>query len=368
MKRVDVERSTILVAKAGSHAYGTNTPYSDVDVRGIFVANEDHYFGLHKIEQKDGGWLDESDTGIGEIPILGTTKDTCLYELSKYIRLASNCNPNILEMVWQDKTTYYFLSELGQELIAHKQLFLSQQCRQSYLGYAYSQLKRLENHRKWLLDPPKAPPSINDYGLDEWVPLSKEEMNAFLEFLYLLVRNCVEFMQPAEDLYELLLERIDYKGILKQHEIPTSLLPTVRDLTRSREDFISLLHKSQLYRSDLGRWRDYQHWLAGRNTERAALELKVGYDSKHASHLYRLLIQAKEILRDHVLVVDRRVAGDAEFLLNIRNANVPYEEVMAGAELLFSEVKAMESTLNKRVDINEINSLLVYLVRSSLLC
>ena len=39
---------TILLVKAGSHAYGTNTPTSDLDIRGVAVPTKEYLIGYFK--------------------------------------------------------------------------------------------------------------------------------------------------------------------------------------------------------------------------------------------------------------------------------------------------------------------------------
>ena len=48
-------------------------------------------------------------------------------------------------------------------------------------------------------------------------PLTKDELNAFLEYLYLLIRGRIEFLEEAEKLHDLLTADIDFKGVLKQY-------------------------------------------------------------------------------------------------------------------------------------------------------
>ncbi len=111
--------------------------------------------------------------------------------------------------------------------------------------------------------------------------MTKEEHNTFLEFLYTLVKDRVEFYEEASELYDV-LNRIDFKGLLKNNPIPEDAMGTVRVMTRSQSDFMSLLTKTQQYRKALNEWKSYEAWRNNRNPERAALERKCGYDSKHA--------------------------------------------------------------------------------------
>ena len=52
-ERFFAEQGKVLEYKVGSHLYGTNTPASDVDYSGVFVAPEEYYLGLDSVEEVD---------------------------------------------------------------------------------------------------------------------------------------------------------------------------------------------------------------------------------------------------------------------------------------------------------------------------
>ncbi|MDY7024556.1 MAG: nucleotidyltransferase domain-containing protein, partial [Cyanobacteriota bacterium] len=213
MNRQEIENRTILIALTGSRGYGLATPTSDYDYRGVFIATKPYYLGLGKIEQEDKGW--ENNTSE-KFPYLA--KDTCIYELRKFLKLSVDNNPNILELLWFKD--YAHLTDTGKILQQHRQLFLSKRVKQTYSGYGYAQIKKLESHRRWLLNPPQHQPTPAEFGFVERQPLNVSQINSFLEYLYLLVRDRIEFLEPAKTLYNLLNTEIDYKGILKQHPLP----------------------------------------------------------------------------------------------------------------------------------------------------
>lgn len=362
MQRITVESRLILLALAGSQAYGTSTPQSDFDYKGVFIAPKEYYLGFKTFEQKDTGW--ETEPGTGLYPMLDGVKDCTVYELRKFLSLVGNNNPNILETLWMDREFYPHLSVVGEKLITYRSAFLSQKVRTSFAGYAYAQIKRVETHRKWLLNPPQKKPIPQDFGLDDqdYQPLTKVEINAFLEFLYMLVRDCIEFLEPAEELRSLLLEKIDYKGILKQHPLPEAVLSRVQEYTRASNNFIHLLHISQAYRRAIAEWDAYRKWSVERNQQRKALESKCGYDSKHMAHCIRLLRMGIEILTEGVLYVNRKKVGDSGYLLTIRNGDVAYEEVQQVASELFETIKAVKSDLPEFVEREFLNQVCVELV------
>ncbi len=362
MHRTIVEERLILLALTGSQAYGTAIATSDSDYKGVFIAPKDYYLGFKSVEQKDTGW--ETESGTGQFPMLDGVKDCVVYELRKFLTLVGNNNPNILETLWLDDEFYCHISPVGTHLRSYREAFLSQKIRGSFAGYAYAQIRRVENHRKWLLKPPSKKPMPQDFSLgdDNYKPLTVSEMNAFLEFLYMLVRDCIEFMEPASELYELLTAKIDFKAILKQHPLPEKLLPKVQEYTRAKDDFIYLLHVSQAYRAALHEWDAYCRWNQGRNPARKALEAKCGYDAKHMSHCIRLLRMGIEVLKEGALKVNRKKVGDADQLLSIRMGDVAYAEVKELAENLFQEIQEVTTQLPKQVNREFLNSICVELV------
>ena len=67
---------------SGSRAYGLQTPSSDTDIRGVFMLPKDDFYSM----EYNGQVNNESN-------------DIVYYELSKFIGLCANNNPNILEML-----------------------------------------------------------------------------------------------------------------------------------------------------------------------------------------------------------------------------------------------------------------------------
>jgi uncharacterized protein len=356
VNRTEIEQRTILLALTGSRGYGLHTDSSDRDYRGVFVATKPFYYGFDKIEQEDRGW----DTGERLFPYLG--KDTCIYELRKFLQLSGDNNPNILELLWFKE--YAHLTAVGKVLVSHRQMFLSKKVRQTYAGYGYAQIRKLESHRKWLLQPPTHKPEPQEFSLEPDVLMTKSDINAFLEYLYLLIRDRIQFLEQSEQLYHLLTAEIDFKGVLQQYAMPEAAIEYTKQITHSSGDFIRLLQTNQRYHNALRDYQNYQQWKQNRNPARAAMEAKVGYDCKFAMQAIRLLQTGIEVLETGNLMVDRREVGDADRLMAIKRGDFNYEQVMAIANDLYHELdKAHEgSQLPKDVDRDAINQLCIDLV------
>jgi predicted nucleotidyltransferase len=114
----------------GSHAYGLAHANSDVDFRGWFLPPTRMILSMQGVQDQ----RDYTQTG----------RDAVYYELQKFLRLASNGNPNILEVLWSPKVLQ--ASPLALQLIDIRGAFLSQRLRNSHRGYANEQLKKMTNH------------------------------------------------------------------------------------------------------------------------------------------------------------------------------------------------------------------------------
>lgn len=117
----------ILLGVVGSHAYGLATEHSDIDLRGVYLAPTESVLGIFPVQET----IDK------------TEPDICVHELSKFIKLARQANPNILELLYLED--YKTLEKEGQWLIDIRQSFLSTRIRDTYGGYAIAQIKRLMN-------------------------------------------------------------------------------------------------------------------------------------------------------------------------------------------------------------------------------
>ena len=373
----NIDDRFLLLAITGSNAYGLAIEgVSDVDYKGLFIAPKSYYLGLKQIEQIEGKGAEgvftsnQDNKGLTKFNFTSENfkllegNDFVLYELKKYLKLLKNANPNIQELLWLED--YIYLNPLADILIKNREKFLTKKVKSSYVGYANAQLKKVETHRHWLLNPPKKEPQPKDFNFTElYKPLSLSEINAFMNFLWIVVRDCIEYLEPAEQLRYILQEKIDYKQIFLNHRFPKEAEQQIQEYTNASDDFMRLTFASRQYLSAKKEWKSYQSWQKNRNAKRQTLEAKCGYDSKHASHALRLLYTGREIIRKKTLIVDRSKAGDAEYLLDVKLGNVSYEEVMKECNLVFNEIKSINDQdidLPAQVDDDFLSNLCIEIV------
>lgn len=338
MKRKEVESCTILLCLTGSRLYGIDNPDSDYDYKGICIPPVQYFFGDSHFEQLDS-FVDPDCL----YPVL-TNTDSQIYNLKKYVHLALINNPNILELLWVAPEHYIVRTPLADRLIALRELFLSTKVYYSFSGYAWAQIKKVKTHKGWLdayrtnSDFFNTPPDPKDYGLQE-NPLRKEQLNSFLEFLYVLLEDAAQYHQIKEEVFA----QFDFKGLLKQKQLDKKVLDAVQYYTRSTNDFMTLLHNTQRYMQALQEYEAFHSWKANRNSNRAAIEEQCGFDGKFVSHAFRLLKMGVEILNGQGVIPDRRVAGDADYIRSIRNGEIEYEEIIQQVDSLMVDLETAKN-------------------------
>jgi hypothetical protein len=122
---------TLLTGVVGSHAYGLDTPESDVDRMSVALAPSEQFLGFNPPTGRSG-------THVQHEP-----EDHVTHELGKFVSLALKCNPSILELLWLPE--YEVSTPVGAELIHLRRSFLSRRLvKDAFLGYARAQFVRLE--------------------------------------------------------------------------------------------------------------------------------------------------------------------------------------------------------------------------------
>ncbi len=348
--------NTIYLCVHGSHAYGSNTPESDLDLRGIAIPSKEYLLGCtKKFEQADSF----------------SNEDAVIFSLQKFMNLATVCNPNVLELLFVDPDEYIITTDLSHKLIDNRDVFLSKKAKYTHSGYAIAQMKRIRGHHKYLTNPPTHAPTRAEFNLPEHTLMPKDQLLA-VEAL----------IKKKLDTWNVGFENVNPDDIIRIQGEVTEILTEIAGASLYLEkeklwkqasvslgmdsNFVELIAKEKLYKARKTEWHQYQDWKKNRNPARAKLEAQYKYDTKHASHLYRLFSQCEEILLTGTLTLKK--PERVEIMRNIRNGGWSYEKLV---EFSDREDKRMDllyekSNLRHSPNITFINNLCIELIEGFL--
>lgn len=131
-----LEERTILLSPTGSYAYGTNTPTSDRDYKGICVPPIDYYLGLEAFNEYN-------TTGGKNFKNTKDDIDINIIHINKFVKDAMMGVPNNIEILFVRPEDFIKVTELGEILVDNRHLFLSKAIYRKFRGYAHSQKQKM---------------------------------------------------------------------------------------------------------------------------------------------------------------------------------------------------------------------------------
>lgn len=171
----------LLEGIVGSTAYGLATATSDVDKLGVMQLPTEHFLGLSS----------PHESSLSEVT---TEPDVTYHDVGKFCRLALQCNPTVMELLWIPDELYTRRNYAGQELVWMREDFLSaNRVRDAYMGYAQSQAiksgnyeldgnhqqRRAEKHARHLLRLMHQGYTLYSEG---WLPVKLDDPDRFHDF------------------------------------------------------------------------------------------------------------------------------------------------------------------------------------------
>lgn len=316
-----VKDNKILEIVTGSHLYGTNTPTSDMDYVGLFIAPEQYYLGLSSVSEVDLSIISKHENGKNDSDAV----DRKFYELRKFMKLAMENSPNILEILFSPSAIFSNL--YGQALLDKADIFPWKGCAQKFLGYAFSQkhkmLIKTDNHKNF---------KAFDQWLDENVINPRENDKTESKFF------------SNQLLAELRDKKLTFIKFHEHHAL-------VGDINISLTDKLSKVHTKVKDRlSKVG--------------NREELYTKYGFDTKFGMHLVRLMLEGKELLETGRIEFPLK---DREMLLDIRNGKWNREDIIKFSEEMEKEIEVLKTTskLPSEPRYKKVESLLISLVKDA---
>ena len=315
---------------SGSKSFGLNTPTSDTDIKGVYYLPKEKFFGLDYIPQ-----------------IANETNDAVYYEIGRFVELLLKNNPNILEILATPEDCILYKHPLFEKLKIED--FLSKLCKDTFAGYAVTQIKKARGLKKKIVN-----------------PMAKQK-KSLLDFCYVLqgydtipIRQWLEFpsvggvaegrgglkqeqcglvnMPNSKGMYALFYDSeniLGYKGIIQKE---TSNEVSFSSVLKGEEPVAHLVCNQDGYSKYCKEYTEYWDWMEKRNDERYNTNQQHGknYDSKNMMHTIRLLQTAEQILSTGKLNI--RVSNREE-LLAIKAGEMEYDDLLNKADELIASIE-----------------------------
>lgn len=347
----------------GSNAYGLNTPTSDIDLRTIYIqTNEDILSNKY-------------------VPQINITADHCAYEIRRFLELIETANPNAIELLFLNPEHILQSSKQFEMLLKRRDKFLTKKAYNTFSGYATTQLKKATSvnkkynwdkdrvERKTIIDFAKffSKSDGRSLPLREWLKeneytpeqIGLSKIEGFRDTFRLYIDE-IKWVSDNHRFIDI-KETRNYRGFGEGNE------PLLSEIEKYMQDQWrgAVYWNREAYSTHCKEFREYEAWLKNRNEERVATNKEHGQqlDSKNITHLYRLMLTARDIATKKTIVVDR--TEDRNKLLSIKRGEVDLKKVIEEAEQILKDTADLfeHSTLPDTCEIN-INQL-EYVLRNN---
>lgn len=211
-------------------------------------------------------------------------------KVGKYlISLLLNCNPNTIEMLGCKPEHYFFITDIGQQMIDNRKLFISRRAVHSFGGYANQQLRRLENAL--------ARDKLSQARKEEHILKSMQNAVKAFESRYTSFDNGSMVLYTAESEREDLDREIFADIHIDKYPV-REFNSVMNDLTNVIGTYEKLNHRNHK--------KDDNHL------------------NKHAMHLIRLYLMCLDILENGDIITYRE--KDHDLLMSIRSGEYQLED------------------------------------------
>jgi hypothetical protein len=350
-------KHTIVKLVVGSKLFGTDTETSDTDVVEVFKYDNDIILS--------GDYPEE----------IVLTKDHRQYEISKFLKLLSAGNPNMLEIL-NSPICIEFSSD-WELLQQNAQIFVTKNLFNTFSGYAKTQLRKSNGLNKkinWEKEDTKRKTVLDFCYIYSFMEKKQYPLNNYLKVNELTqdlmglkrmdhFKNCYLFFEDVvindPENPRLKGKRFGFNGVVSSEDANDVNLSNTENYYNPQ----GLLHfNMEGYSTHCKRYREYEQWLTNRNTERynTNKEHKQDYDSKNVMHLVRLLNLSERIATTGKVIP--RVSGEERnYLLSIKRGETNLKDIVDGIDDRVNNIKQLfdNSNLPENVDEELVKSLLL---------
>lgn len=330
----------IFKAIVGSQAYGTNTPESDIDIKGVYIQNNYDILGYKKYQEQ-----------------VIINKDECYYELGRFLELLQKGNPTMIELLYSPEDCILEQTTVWTMIKSYADNFITQECKNSFVGYAQAQIKKAS-------------------GTDKKMNWEKDQMirKEPLDFCWIIINNGTmtmrEFLEtPGVDQKYLIANKLNHGResyqIYKSEKMTKGLQSENGNTIRvdsspiGADPIATFIYNEDAYSKHCKKYKEYQGWLENRNMQRFVdvENHNQKIDGKNMLHCVRLLRMGQEILDGKGVIVRR---PDAQELISIRKGEKNLKSIQDICNSVIEEIKNHDiSNLPENVADEFIHKLLI---------
>ncbi|NIL86491.1 hypothetical protein RhoFasGS6_03895 [Rhodococcus fascians] len=148
----------MLRGQVGSGLHGvTIVGHDDRDEMGVCIEPPEYVIGNRKFEQYQFRTQPEGvRSGVGDL-------DLVVYSLRKWARLAAQGNPTVLLLLFIPPQEIVTISDVGRDIQAHPERFISNQAAHRFAGYLTAQKERMLGQRSQRTNRPEL---VDVHGFD----------------------------------------------------------------------------------------------------------------------------------------------------------------------------------------------------------
>ena len=368
----------------GSHLYGLNNEYSDVDTGGVFICTVKELLGCFGYKPQ----------------VSDSRQDNTWYEVGELVRLLLKSNPTMLECLFVPKEKILSpVNPLMQMILDQREQFLSKQCFNPFFGYARQQIEKARGFNKKIVNPVTERLTPFDFiytfkgqgstKFRDWlanrslhqeccglvnVPNMQDIYGVYYDFgthvsaykdwkedMPFLLFSCEYFADGNLEETKVRLAAmtpLGYRGVINVEADGNELrLSSIEDKDDRPVCFVS--YNQNGYSSHCRQYAEYQDWVRNRNPKRYESNLDKNYDSKNMMHCFRLMHTAAEIAEGKGMILER--TWDRQFLLDVRNHKYEYEEIVEKLEEDKERMNRLmeQSTIREKIDVGLVNDLMI---------
>ena len=368
----------------GSHLYGLNNEYSDVDTGGVFICTVKELLGCFGYKPQ----------------VSDSRQDNTWYEVGELVRLLLKSNPTMLECLFVPKEKILSpVNPLMQMILDQREQFLSKQCFNPFFGYARQQIEKARGFNKKIVNPVTERLTPFDFiytfkgqgstKFRDWlanrslhqeccglvnVPNMQDIYGVYYDFgthvsaykdwkedMPFLLFSCEYFADGNLEETKVRLAAmtpLGYRGVINVEADGNELrLSSIEDKDDRPVCFVS--YNQNGYSSHCRQYAEYQDWVRNRNPKRYESNLVKNYDSKNMMHCFRLMHTAAEIAEGKGMILER--TWDRQFLLDVRNHKYEYEEIVEKLEEDKERMNRLmeQSTIREKIDVGLVNDLMI---------